>query len=168
MKDLLDLSFTPHEWFILTSKEWWTTVVRTLTRFQVEKLLLQAQEVLGKKEFNWEEAGKLSLDQFIWMLDFLPLINNNAIQTILREVDSTDIVRILRWLRSVWKTDQVERFFTNMSKRAWWMLRDDMDSQLPLNIERLEVSIWNFLNICHQLELLWKIVIPKPGEKYIE
>lgn len=167
MNEYIDLRLDPREWFVLTIQEWGVRVVKTLTRFQVEKLLLQSKASLWKIPVEeWEHW--LSIEQCVEMLDFLERINDNAFRIILREFDSGQLVKILRVLAHVGKHHINDKIFWNMSQRAWSMLKDDMESKNPLSMEYLEVAISSLLNIAHRLELEWQIIIPKPGEKYID
>lgn len=167
MKEFIDLQLDPREWFVLTVKEWNVSVVKVLTRFQVEKLLLQSREALWKIPAESAE-NELSIEQYVEMLDFLERINDNAYRIILREVDSGRLVKILRALEHSWKQHINEKFFINMSQRAWNMLRDEMESKIPLMNKYLEEAISHFLDVAHRLEMEGQIVIPKPGEKYID
>lgn len=83
-------------------------------------------------------------------------LDNRAIQKIMRELDSQELMKALHDQDETVK----EKFFTNMSKRAVQMLKEDMEFTGPVKITDIKECQRKFLNIARRMEQTGEIIIP--------
>jgi flagellar motor switch protein FliG len=122
---------------------------------------------LELKGDSWVFAKKISENSQYALNVFLPLkfsdvimqLNNMAIQKTLREIDSQEIAKALKS-----ESEEVkERIFSNMSKRASQMLKEDIEYMGPIRLKDVEKSQETILNIIRRLDQTGEIVIPDQG-----
>jgi flagellar motor switch protein FliG len=83
-------------------------------------------------------------------------LDDAAVQKVLREVDSSDLARALKNAQEAIK----EKIFSNMSKRAVQMLKEDMDCTGPIQTIRVKESREKIAGVIHHLEETGEIIIP--------
>jgi flagellar motor switch protein FliG len=88
--------------------------------------------------------------------DLITKLDDKAIQKILSETDSQDIARALKGEIETVK----EKIFTNMTKRASQMLKEDIEYLGPTPIKDVRESQENLVNIIRRLHQCGEIVIP--------
>jgi hypothetical protein len=96
--------------------------------------------------------------------DVLMELDNMAIQKVLREIDSWELVKSLKDQDEAVK----EKIFTNMSRRASLMLKEDMECMGPvgtMDVKEVQEKILGI--ICH-LESTGEIIIPQHKGEIIE
>ncbi|MCP9761076.1 flagellar motor switch protein FliG, partial [Aquitalea sp. S1-19] len=86
-------------------------------------------------------------------------IDDRAIQTILREVQSDSLVIALKGTTP----EMREKIFKNMSQRAAEMLRDDLESKGPVKLSEVEGEQKEILKIVRKLADEGQIVLASKG-----
>jgi flagellar motor switch protein FliG len=103
------------------------------------------------------ENTQYSLDTFLPLnfSDIIMKLDNPAIQRILREVDSQELVKALKGENEAVK----EKIFNNMTKRAAQMLKEDMECMGPIrtidvkeNQEKI-LSLIKFFEQCGEIAI---------------
>jgi len=89
-----------------------------------------------------------SIQDLMFVFDDLANVENKGIQMLLREISSETLVIALKGSDD----DMREKIFTNMSKRASEMLRDDLEARGPVKLSDVEASQKEILSIARRLE----------------
>ena len=97
----------------------------------------------------------------MFVFEDLVLLGDRDIQQVLREVDSKELALALKACDDTVR----EKIFTNMSKRAAAMLKEDMDYMGPVRLRDVEDSQQRIVNIIRKLEEQGDIVIARGGEE---
>lgn len=120
-------------------------------------------EVLEKiSEWDQELCEKIKDKMFVF--ENLADMDNRSMQTLLREVSSEHLMLALKGTTEAVK----EKIFTNMSKRAADLLRDDLEMQGPVKVSDVEKAQREILNIAISLAEEGKIALgTKGGEEMI-
>ena len=102
------------------------------------------------------ENTQFSLDEFLPMtFDLLLRLDDKAIQKVMREVDSQELAKALKG-----ESEAVqERIFSNMSKNAAQMLKEDMKYMGPIRIRDVKKAQEKIQYIIRHLEQMGEIVI---------
>jgi len=118
---------------------------------------------LTLKEESWVFARIISENAPYLLNSFFPLkfdmileLDNMAIQKVIREVDSQELVKALKGEKEPVK----EKIFSNMSERAAEMLKDDMEYIGSIGINDIKESQGKILSIIFHLEHIGEILIP--------
>jgi hypothetical protein len=121
---------------------------------------INALELKGK---SWIVAEIVSENTQYALGSFLPLkfevllkLDDAAVQKVLREVDSQDLARALKNAQETVK----EKIFSNMSKRAVQMIKEDIDCMGPIQTIRVKESREKIAGAIRHLEETGEIVIP--------
>ena len=86
-------------------------------------------------------------------------MDDRAIQQVLREVNSQDLVMALKGAR-----EEVEfKILKNMSKRAADMLKEDVEFMGPVRLRDVEEAQQRIVNIIRKLEESGEIIIARGG-----
>jgi flagellar motor switch protein FliG len=111
------------------------------------------------------ENTQYSLDGLIPLRfsDVIVKLDGKDIQKILREVDNHELTLALKDQDEMVK----EKIFTNMSKRAAQMIKEDMEFCGPIRIADVKDCQEKILNIIRRLAEHGEIVIPYEGETII-
>ena len=83
-------------------------------------------------------------------------LDDKAVQKVLREIDSQELVKALRGEEEPVK----EKVFSNMSERAAKMLKEDMECMGPVSITDVKESQEKIIAIIRYLEQVGEIIIP--------
>lgn len=118
-----------------------------------EKTIIEAWE-----EEDPELAEEIKKRMFVF--EDIVLLDDRAIQKVLREVDNSDLAKALKSV----DTEVQEKIFKNMSKRAANLLREDMDFMGPIRIKDVEDAQQKIVNIIRKLEESGDIVVARAGE----
>jgi flagellar motor switch protein FliG len=118
---------------------------------------------LELKDDSWIFAKILSENTQYSPDVFLPLkfsdiimkLDNRAIQKVLREIGSQKLVKCLKDQDETVK----EKIFTNMSKRASRMLKEDMEFMGPIRIKDVKESQEKILDTIRHLEQSGEIIV---------
>ncbi|NDV11879.1 flagellar motor switch protein FliG [Crenobacter caeni] len=109
------------------------------------------------REYDPELAQRIQDKMFVFenMLD----IDDRAIQTILREVQSDSLVIALKGT----SPEMREKIFKNMSQRAAEMLRDDLEAKGPVKLSEVEAEQKEILKVVRKLADEGQIVLASKG-----
>lgn len=97
----------------------------------------------------------------MFVFEDLVLLSDRDIQQVLREVDSKELALALKACDDTVR----EKIFTNMSKRAAAMLKEDMEYMGPVRLRDVEDAQQRIVNIIRKLEEQGDIVIARGGEE---
>lgn len=123
-----------------------------------EESALSASIIEADKELGEE------IKELMFVFDNLKEINDRGIQALLREV-STDVLVVA--LKGADDTLQ-EKIFSNMSKRAAEMLRDDLETKGPVKLSEVHEAQKEILVIAQRMAESGDLVMGgKGGEEYV-
>jgi flagellar motor switch protein FliG len=88
------------------------------------------------------------------------MLDDRAIQKVLREVDSQELAKALKSV----DTEVQDKIFRNMSKRAAGMLKEDMEYMGPVRLKDVEEAQQKIVSIIRHLEDTGEIVVARAGE----
>jgi len=104
------------------------------------------------------------IQDLMFVFDNLADVDNQGIQSLLREVSSESLVFALKGADEAVK----EKIFSNMSKRAAEMLRDDLESRGPVKLSEVESAQKEVLVVARRLAESGDIVLGGKGtEQYV-
>ncbi|MEM6986282.1 MAG: FliG C-terminal domain-containing protein, partial [Pseudomonadota bacterium] len=109
-----------------------------------KSFLLEHDEALGKR-----------IDDLLFVFEDLMALDDRAIQTLLRDVSTDDLVVALKGASEA----LFEKILRNMSSRAAEMLRDDIDARGPVRIADVEEAQKRICNQTKELEAQGKIML---------
>lgn len=118
-----------------------------------EKTIIEALE-----EEDPELAEEIKKRMFVF--EDIVLLDDRAIQKVLREVDNNDLAKALKSVDA----EVQEKIFKNMSKRASALLREDMEFMGPVRLKDVEDAQQKIVNIIRKLEEAGEIVVARSGE----
>ena len=118
-----------------------------------EKSIIESLE-----EDDPELAEEIKKRMFVF--EDIVLLDDRAIQKVLREVDSSDLAKALKSVDS----DAQDKVYRNMSKRAAALLKEDMDFMGPVRLKDVEEAQQKIVNIIRKLEEQGDIVVARAGE----
>jgi flagellar motor switch protein FliG len=105
-----------------------------------------------------------SIQDLMFVFDNLLEVDDRSIQTLLREVSSESLVIALKGADDTLK----EKFFSNMSKRAAEMLREDLDAKGPVRLSEVETAQKEILAIARRMAEAGDLSLSsKGGDEYI-
>ena len=96
-------------------------------------------------ETNSELSQEIQDKMFVFQ--DLKVVDDRGIQTLLREVSTDQLLLALRGVEDELK----EKIFSNMSKRAAEMLRDDLEAAAPAKLSEVELAQKDILSIARKL-----------------
>lgn len=108
-----------------------------------------------KTFFKLNPILALNIDYYQFTFDDLVSLDNRAIQKILREVDQQELALALKGA----DTEVQDKIFSNMSRRAAGMLKEDMEFMGPARLCDVEAAQQNIIRIAKRLEEDGDIVI---------
>ena len=111
---------------------------------QLDETDPEMADAIRKKMFTFED---------------LIFIDNRGLQAILREVNNDTLVLALKTASDELK----EKIFSNISKRAAEMIRDDLEVMGPVRLVEVETAQQEILQVALRLEAESKVVIPGRG-----
>ncbi|MDP3589728.1 MAG: FliG C-terminal domain-containing protein, partial [Methylobacter sp.] len=115
----------------------------------------------GIAEHRSELAQEIQEKMFTF--EDLTSIDERGMQTLLREVSTGQLLLALRGVGSELK----EKIFSNMSKRAAEMLRDDLEASPPAKISEVELAQKDILAIAKKLADAGEIQMGVGGDELI-
>lgn len=118
-----------------------------------EKLILEALA-----EQDPELAEEIKRRMFVF--EDIVLLDDRAIQQVIREVDSKDWALALKTASE----EVASRIYKNMSKRASEMLREDIQYLGPVRLRDVEEAQQRIVNVIRRLEESGEIIIARGGE----
>ena len=123
---------------------------------EIEEKIMAAIE-----EKDEELAEEIKKKMFVF--EDLIYVDDRGIQTILKEVSNEDLLLALKAA-----SDEVkEKIFSNMSKRAAEMIKEDLETLGPVRLSDVEQAQQNILQVARKLAEEGKIVIAKGGGEVV-
>ncbi len=119
-----------------------------------EKTIIESLE-----EEDPELAEEIKKRMFVF--EDIVLLDDRAIQKVLREVDTTELAKALKSVDS----EVQDKIFRNMSKRAATLLKEDMEYMGPVRLKDVEESQQKIVSIIRKLEEQGEIVVARAGEE---
>jgi len=120
------------------------------------------KNILDEMEQEDPELAE-EIKQRMFVFEDLTLLDDQAIQLTLRQVETDDLALALKTA-----SDQVEeKILSNMSQRAAEMLQEDMEYMGPVRIREVEEAQQRIVNVVRELEESGEIVIARGGEEEI-
>lgn len=107
---------------------------------------------------NDEALGQEIQDRMFIFADLIS-VDDRGIQTLLREISTDQLLQALRGVDEVLK----EKIFSNMSKRAAEMLRDDLEAAPPVKLSEVELAQKEILVIAKKLAESGEIMLGNGG-----
>lgn len=119
--------------------------------------------VMGNlQELDPDLAQRISEEMFVF--DNLVDVENTAIQLILKEIDTAGLTVALKGASE----DLQDKFLNNMSNRAAEMLRDDLESQGPVRMSKVEIEQKNILAVARRLAESGQVSLTRLGnDEYV-
>ena len=99
------------------------------------------------------------IEDLMFVFDNLNELDNQSVQALLRETSSDSLLLALKGADDAMK----EKFFSNMSKRAAEMLRDDLEAKGPVRLSEVEMAQKEILGIARRLAEEGQIVLGGKG-----
>ncbi|MFP4661047.1 MAG: flagellar motor switch protein FliG [Halanaerobiales bacterium] len=99
----------------------------------------------------------------MFVFEDIMLLDERAVQLVMRQVDTHDVALALKTA-----SDDVEnKIFSNMSKRAAEMLKEDIEFMGPVRLREVEEAQQRIVNVIRQLEDSGEIVVARGGESEV-
>ena len=95
----------------------------------------------------------------MFVFEDILLLDNRAIQTVLREVDNNELAVALKNAND----DVKQIIFDNLSSRLSTMIKEDMEFMGPVKLKDVEDAQQKIVNIIRKLEDSGEIVISRGG-----
>ncbi|MCF7928033.1 MAG: flagellar motor switch protein FliG [Spirochaetales bacterium] len=118
-----------------------------------EKSIIEALE-----EDDPELAEEIKKRMFVF--EDIVMLDNRAIQKVLREVDTSELAKALKSVDS----EVQDKIFSNMSKRAANLLKEDMEYMGPIRLKDVEEAQQKIVAIIRKLEDAGEIIVARAGE----
>ncbi len=119
-----------------------------------EKTIIESLE-----EDDPELAEEIKKRMFVF--EDIVLLDDRAIQKVLREVDTAELAKALKAVDS----EVQDKIYRNMSKRAATLLKEDMDYMGPIRLKDVEEAPQKIVSIIRKLEEQGEIVVARAGEE---
>ncbi|OWY72457.1 flagellar motor switch protein FliG [cyanobacterium TDX16] len=100
--------------------------------------------------------------RLMFVFEDVLLVNDKGIQSVLKEIETSDLVLALRTA-----TDELkQKIFSNMSDRAAQMIREEMEYMGPVRLSDVEMAQQRIVDVVRRLEDSGEIIISgRGGEK---
>jgi flagellar motor switch protein FliG len=109
-----------------------------------------------------EELG-VRIQDLMFVFDNLREVDDRGIQSLLREVSSEVLILALKGADDYLK----EKIFSNMSKRAAELLRDDLEAKGPVRIAEVDVAQKEILTIARRMSDAGEIQLGGGGDEML-
>jgi flagellar motor switch protein FliG len=119
-----------------------------------EKTIIESLE-----EDDPELAEEIKKRMFVF--EDIVLLDDRAIQKVLREVDTNELAKALKSVDS----EVQDKIYRNMSKRAATLLKEDMEYMGPIRLKDVEEAQQKIVAIIRKLEEQGEIVVARAGEE---
>jgi len=123
---------------------------------------IEAESMDNIKEVDTELGDKIQ--DLMFVFDNLSYVGDRGIQSLLREISSDSLIMALKGSDDKLK----EKFFSNMSKRAAEMLREDLEAKGPVRLREVEDAQKEILTIARHMAEAGDISLGGSGsEEYV-
>ena len=111
-----------------------------------------------------DSALAAALKQRLFFFEDIVRLYDRAIQKALREIDQQDIAKALKSTTA----EVQEKFFSNMSKKAADMLKEDMEFMGPVFLKDVYDAQAKIMSVIKRLDECGEIIIPREtGDKIV-
>lgn len=110
-----------------------------------------------------DEDIMLKIQDSMFTFDNLSMVDNKAIQVLMRNVDQDMLMVALKGAGEQVK----EKFFDNMSQRARAMFVDDMESKGPMRISDVEDAQKTIMRLARKLSDAGELVLAGRGDDFV-
>ena len=110
-----------------------------------------------------DEEIMLKIQDNMFTFDNLSMVDNKAIQVLMRNVDQDMLMVALKGAGEEVK----EKFFDNMSQRARAMFVDDMESKGPMRISDVEDAQKTIMRLARKLSDAGELVLAGRGDDFV-
>ena len=122
------------------------------------------ESVLSKGINELDEALAQEIAELMFVFDNLRDIDDRGVQALLREVSSDSLVIALKGADEAVS----EKIFSNMSKRAAEMLRDDLETKGPVKLSEVQEAQKEILVVAQRMAESGDLVLGgKGGDEYV-
>ena len=122
---------------------------------------IESQLIEAVKEVD-EDLGQ-NIQDLMFVFDNLVDVDDRGIQTLLREISTDTLILALKGADD----DVNEKVFSNMSKRAAELLRDDLEAMGPVRLSDVETAQKEILTVARRLAESGEISLGGSGEEMI-
>ena len=120
------------------------------------------KNILDQLEDDDPELAE-EIRQRMFVFEDITMLDDRAIQLVVRQVESHDIALALKTA-----SDEVkDKLLSNMSQRASEMLKEDMEYMGPVRVREVEDAQQGIVNVIRQLEESGEIVIARGEESEV-
>jgi flagellar motor switch protein FliG len=127
-------------------------------------LATEDESVLSQGIVEQDEALGQEIKDLMFVFDNLKDINDRGMQALLREVSSDSLVVALKGADDSVK----DKIFSNMSKRAAEMLRDDLETKGPVKLSEVQDAQKEILMVAQRMAESGDLVLGgKGGDEYV-
>ncbi|BCX81642.1 flagellar motor switch protein FliG [Methylomarinovum caldicuralii] len=119
-------------------------------------------QIIDQMEEKAPDLAQLIQDK-MFVFDDLDKLDDRSMQTLLREVSTDTLLLALRGADEALK----EKIFSNMSRRAAEMLRDDLEAAPPAKLSEVEAAQKEILQIARRLADAGEIALGGGGDELI-
>ena len=133
-------------------------IVKTYRAFTEVDGEISELEQLVREEEDPELAEEIKKRMFVF--EDIVLLDDRAIQKVLREVDTAELAKALRGVEG----EVQDKIFKNMSKRAAALLKEEMEYMGPIRLKDVEETQQKIVSIIRKLEDSGEIVVARSGE----
>ena len=110
-----------------------------------------------------DEELSNQIQDLMFVFDNLKDVDDRGIQTLLREVSSEILIIALKGADETLQ----EKIFSNMSKRAAELLKDDLEAKGPVKVSEVEGAQKEILTIARRMADAGEIVLGGGGEQML-
>ena len=111
-----------------------------------------------------DEALGTEIQNKMFAFDDFINVDERSIQTLLREITTEQLLIALRGVKDELK----EKIFSNMSKRAATMMKEDLEVASPTKVSEVEFAQKEILNIAKKLSITGEMALGKSiGDEFI-
>ena len=110
-----------------------------------------------------DEELMLQIQDNMFTFDNLSMVDNRAIQVLMRNVESDLLMVALKGAAE----DTQDKFFANMSQRAKAMFVDDMEAKGPMRISDVEQAQKDIMRIARKLSDSGELVLAGRGDDFV-
>ncbi|MDL1956462.1 MAG: flagellar motor switch protein FliG [Candidatus Desulfofervidus auxilii] len=130
-------------------------IVKKMDKNTIEAILTDLQEL--------DSNLAVKIENQLFTFEDLIHLDDRSVQTLLREIDTRDLVLALKAASEELK----DLFLRNVSQRAREMILDDMEAMGPVRLKDVEAAQQRIVDVAKKLEEEGKIILQRSGEENV-
>ncbi|HDD43359.1 MAG TPA: flagellar motor switch protein FliG [Candidatus Desulfofervidus auxilii] len=130
-------------------------IVKKMDKNTIEAILTDLQEL--------DSNLAVKIESQLFTFEDLIHLDDRSVQTLLREIDTRDLVLALKAASEELK----DLFLRNVSQRAREMILDDMEAMGPVRLKDVEAAQQRIVDVAKKLEEEGKIILQRSGEENV-